>query len=168
MSYTLSSHRESILKRPIRPQSSKNSETSCTQFQREQAQLEHRRDQYRQREYERLRALYGTPEDKKAIQEKLRHELEELEDEKKKLEELQMLEDKRIIEEMKEKEEFEKFVQEDMRKEKEQYAKYLYEENKRIELEKMRREKMTREEEIEEEKKAKDVFYTNAFMKSWR
>jgi hypothetical protein len=159
--------RPSILKRAVRPRSEKNDETADREFQREQARLHVLREQYRQREYDRLRALYGSSKDKAEIQAEVRAQMEALLAEKDALARLEQEEEQRLAAEMIDQSRFAEFVEQEQESARAEYERYLYEEN--VEMARQRRllEQHDRSAVLEVERQRPD-FVDEAFCKSFR
>ncbi|KAG9394611.1 hypothetical protein J8273_3865 [Carpediemonas membranifera] len=159
--------KQSIMNRPIRAPSTKNETTLEKEYMREQRRLELIREKQEEREYERLRALYGTEEDKREIQARLKSEIDALVDARKSLDEQEKMEEERFKAEFEDQIKFAEFIEQDHNEARKEYERYVLEENLRLEEAAKRAKDEERDMEVEEDIRRPD-FFKQAFMRSFR
>eukprot|EP00768_Dysnectes_brevis_P003304 gnl/Dysnectes_brevis/2373_a2803_2837.p1 GENE.gnl/Dysnectes_brevis/2373_a2803_2837~~gnl/Dysnectes_brevis/2373_a2803_2837.p1 ORF type:complete len:177 (-),score=21.10 gnl/Dysnectes_brevis/2373_a2803_2837:67-597(-) len=157
--------RQSILKRTVKQPSVANDTTIGRQHELELERLKAKKEAMRTREHDRIKAIYGTRDDRRAIQAKLRTEIDSLVAERDKLIAEEKDEDRRIAEAMKEHLEFAEYVERDQKEARRAYEHYLLEENKRLAAERDQRKLEDRQTEILDDQTRED-FFEGAFIKS--
>eukprot|EP00767_Chilomastix_cuspidata_P001639 gnl/Chilomastix_cuspidata/1764.p2 GENE.gnl/Chilomastix_cuspidata/1764~~gnl/Chilomastix_cuspidata/1764.p2 ORF type:complete len:178 (+),score=83.16 gnl/Chilomastix_cuspidata/1764:33-536(+) len=167
MDYPGGYKRQSILRRPRKQPSEKNRTTFDDEFQREQHRLSVLTEKRQAREYERLRAMYGSMEDKRQMQEELRAAIDKLVEERERMKREEIAEEEKITHEMLEQAEFAHFVEQDHQQARLEYERYLLEENRRLEEERRQAQQLARQHGIMEDHERPD-FFEEAFMRSYR
>ncbi len=159
--------KQSILRRPARKPSDKNNTTFDLQKEKEEARQKALQDAYEQREYERLRAMYGSAEDKREIQMKLQAEMQALVDAKKKLEDDERAEEDKFRAAFEDQIKFAQFIEQDHTEARKEYERYVLEENIRLEQQRAQAKETDHDQEVEADIKRPD-FFAHSFMRSFR
>ena len=160
--------RQSILRRKAAPASVKNSTTFDDAFEKEISRLQYKSEQYSQREYERLRAIYGDKEDKREIQLRLREGMDQLMMERKRLEQEDKESDRQYAEELEDQIKFSEFVEADHQQARYEYERFLMRDNMRQVEERRVAEEATKEQEKDRISKEGDCFFEGHWMRSFR
>lgn len=164
--YYSGTNRQSILSRPIKKPSNNNATHFDVDYIREQERLKALREAREKREYERLKGIYGSREDKAAAQAELKEALDKLIKEREEAERQEREYMQKYEAEMKEQIEFAEYVERDNNEARMEYEQYVRAENERLKSEREREQQLRHMAEIEEDKERPD-FYEQAFMKGW-
>ncbi|GIQ80118.1 hypothetical protein KIPB_000865 [Kipferlia bialata] len=159
--------KQSILRRPPRQPTKKNDTTDVEVYEREMARVKTKQEEYQRREFERLRALYGTLEDKREMQQELKRVMENLLEEKARLATEEREEEKRIAKEMADYAQFAEYIEADQAAARLEYEKYLLAENKRLADQRQNMTVEERQAAIEADR-SRPNFFEESFMKSFR